>query len=118
MSRRAADANARTRPRSSDPKELVARLVEAIDGRHEVRLLYGSAMSLRLAWPHALGISGAGNPTLLAWQTGGARTAGGGWKHFNLAKIAAVELSDATFEGPAPGYNRDAPGLEQVLKAI
>lgn len=75
-------------------------------------------MSLRRVLPHALGVSGAGNPTLLAWQDGGTRTAGGGWKRFNLAKMAAVEVSDATFEGPAPGYNRDAPGLETVLKKI
>jgi len=103
-----------------DPHELVAKLGVAIDGRREVRLVYGPAMSLRLVWPHALGVSGAGNPTLLAWQAnlGAGRKPGGGWRQFNLAKVAGAEVSEATFDGPAPGYDPNAPGLAQVMKAL
>lgn len=110
---------ARRRP-VSDPRELVARLSRAIDGKREVRLVYGSAMSLRLVWPHALGVSGGGNPTLLAWQTnqGTGRKNTGGWRQFNLAKVAGAEVSETTFDGPAPGYDPKAPGLAQVMKTL
>ncbi len=100
------------------PDDLVARLASAIDCRREVRLVYGSAVSVRLVWPHALGISDRGNPTLLAWQHGAGTKRSAGWRNFNLAKIEAVVVSSATFEAPAPGYNPDAPGLARVLKSV
>ncbi len=99
--------------------DLLAAITDAIDRRKEIRLLYGKEMTLRRVLPHAVGASTPGNPLLLAWQKGGASLTGtGGWKHFNLAKIAAVEVSDTTFVGPVPGYNSDDQGLAVVWKAI
>lgn len=100
-------------------RRTLVRLAQAIDNRREVRVLYGSSLSVRLVLPHALGVSRSGNPALLAWQQGGgAKEAETGWRQFKLDKIAAVDVSESTFRAPAPGYDPKNPGLFGVVKAI
>ena len=99
--------------------EMRVRLAEAIVGRREVRLVYGSDLTLRLVLPHAIGVGTAGNPLLLAWQVGGgSRTSPTGWKHFALARVRGFDVSDATFRGFAPGYDPDNPSFADVWRAL
>lgn len=106
-------------PTDAPWRRTLVRLAQAIDNRREVRLLYGSSLSVRLVLPHALGVSRSGSPALLAWQKGGgAKEIETGWRQFNLNEIAAVDVSESTFRAPAPGYDPKNPGLFGVVKAI
>ena len=99
--------------------EMLSELGAAIDERKEVRLVYGSDLTLRLVLPHAVGVGASGNPLLLAWQVGGgSRTTPTGWKHFALGKVRGFEVSDTTFRGVAPGYDPENTVLAKVWKAL
>ena len=75
----------------------------AIRGRRPVAFVYNGVS--RVALPHRMGASAAGNGKVLVrcWEVtrGGAPT--GQWKLFDVAKASAPRLLPGTFE-PAPGY--------------
>ncbi len=99
--------------------DLRAQLTRAVAKRKEVRLVYGTDLTLRLVLPHAVGVASSGNSLLLAWQVEGAsRTAPTGWKHFALDRIRALDVSDATFRGFAPGYDPENTNLAEVWQAL
>ena len=91
----------------------------AIRGRRPVAFEYSGVA--RVAHPHRLGSSAAGNGKTLVrcWEVtrGGAPT--GQWKLFDVAKIRAPRLLPGTFE-PAPGYtprDRAIPSPELEIPA-
>lgn len=99
--------------------DMRTQLARAIAERREVRLVYGTDLSLRLVLPHAVGISTSGKALLLAWQVDGAsQTASTGWKHFALDRLRVWEVSDATFRGFAPGYDPENTSLAEVWQAL
>ena len=75
----------------------------AIRGRRPIAFDYSGVS--RVAHPHRMGASAAGNGKTLVrcWEVtrGGAPT--GQWKLYDVAKISAPRLLPGTFE-PAPGY--------------
>lgn len=75
----------------------------AIRGRRPVAFVYSGVA--RVAHPHRLGASAAGNgkPLVRCWEVtrGGAPT--GQWKLFEVGKASGARLLPGTFE-PAPGY--------------
>ena len=73
------------------------RLVRAILERRAVRLIYRGLP--REVEPHMIGIHEAGEPILVAYQTGGHSHSGDlpGWRTFITTEIERVEESDAPF---------------------
>ena len=89
----------------------------AIRGRRPVAFVYNGVS--RVAHPHRLGASAAGNGKTLvrAWEVTRGGEATGTWKLFDVAKIRAPRLLPGAPFAPAPGYTpRDraipAPDLE------
>jgi predicted DNA-binding transcriptional regulator YafY len=76
------------------------RLVLAILDHRVVRLRYQNRE--RTLEPHLLGIHEAGEPLLVAYQTGGASQSGDlpGWRTFVTTSIEDVEITDEAFPGP------------------
>ena len=81
------------------PQEMAngERLVRAILERRVVRLIYQGLP--REIEPHMVGIHEAGEPILVAYQTGGYSHSGDlpGWRTFIITEIERVEETDTTF---------------------
>ncbi|CAN5801946.1 hypothetical protein BH24GEM1_BH24GEM1_23880 [soil metagenome] len=84
-------------PRSPQEMSSGERLVRAILERRAVRLIYQGLP--REIEPHMVGIHEAGEPILVAYQTGGYSHSGElpGWRTFITTEIERVEESDAPF---------------------
>lgn len=93
----------------------------AIRGRRPVAFVYNGVA--RVAHPHRMGASAAGNGKVLvrAWEVSRGGEATGTWKLYDVAKIAAPRLLPGAPFAPAPGYTpRDraipAPEIEIPAK--
>lgn len=75
----------------------------AIRGRRPVAFEYNGVS--RVAHPHRLGASAAGNGKTLVrcWEVSRGGEATGTWKLFEVGKASGARLLEGTFE-PAPGY--------------
>jgi hypothetical protein len=99
--------------------EIMALLADAVHGRRAVQLLYDGAW--RVVHPHALGRTGKGKLSLLAWQTAGlGRSAEPeGWRMFDLSRLAAAELLQAHFAPrPQPASGRWTAGIAEPVATI
>lgn len=94
----------------------LAQLCDAISERLVLTLEYRGSIGTRLVEPHAVGISGTGEETLLAWQLSGPSTSGSpvGWKNFRLSSIRTVHGTGAHFE-VRPDYSPTALQFSKVL---
>ena len=91
------------------------RLAEAVRARKIVTFVYQGQP--RTVEPHACGISVAtGEAVLHGYQTAGGSSSGSlpGWRTFVVAKIAALEIGEATFSAPREGYAAGRPHLDPV----
>jgi hypothetical protein len=80
-------------------------IVLAINNRQVLSFTYGGLA--RVAEPHAVGISRAGNYVLRCFQIeGGHVTAGHEWDLCEVSKIENLILTGQTFIGERPGYRR------------
>ncbi len=91
----------------------------AIQGRRPIAFDYSGVS--RVAHPHRLGASAAGNGKVLvrAWEVSRGGEATGTWKLFEVGKASAPRLLPGTFE-PAPGYtprDRAIPNPELEIPA-
>ena len=76
----------------------------AIASRAAVAFVYSGVS--RLALPHRLGASAAGNGKVLvrAWEVSRGGEATGTWKLYDVAKVSAPRLLPGAPFAPAPGY--------------
>ena len=91
----------------------------AIRGRRPVAFEYNGVS--RVALPHRLGASAAGNGKVLVrcWEVRRGDAATGTWKLFEVGKASGARLLPGTFE-PAPGYtpaDRAIPEPEEEIPA-
>jgi hypothetical protein len=104
--------------RSAHPIEDLSageRLVLAILDHRLVRIRYQGRD--RLIEPHLIGIHEAGEPLLVAYQTGGTSQSGGvpGWRTFITTSIDTVEIADETFAGPRSDLNVAAHSMLEIF---
>ena len=95
-------------PRASRPLEELTtgeRLVLAILEHRVARIRYQGRD--RLIEPHLLGLHEAGEPMLVAYQTGGTSQSGDlpGWRTFITTAMGDVEVTDQSFPGPRSDLN-------------
>jgi hypothetical protein len=81
------------------------RLVLAILDHRVVRIHYQGRD--RLIEPHMVGLHEAGEPLLVAYQTGGTSRSGvvPGWRTFITTSIDSVEITEEQFPGPRSDLN-------------
>jgi hypothetical protein len=91
------------------------RLVLAILDHRVVRLRYQNRE--RTLEPHLLGIHEAGEPLLVAYQTGGTSQSGDlpGWRTFITTSIENVEITGETFPGPRGDLTVSAQRMIEVF---
>ncbi|WP_421725471.1 WYL domain-containing protein [Bauldia sp.] len=86
-------------------------LCRAIKDRCTLTFTYhGSA---REAEPHIVGYDSDGDLTLSAWQSSGG--SGEGWRDFHVSKLSGLAITQQTFSGPRPGYNRNDRTLSRIV---
>lgn len=90
-------------PGAGAERPAAAVFAAAIQGRRPIAFDYSGVS--RVAHPHRLGASAAGNGKVLvrAWEVSRGGEATGTWKLFEVGKASAPRLLEGTFE-PAPGY--------------
>ncbi|MCB4820294.1 WYL domain-containing protein [Roseicella aerolata] len=99
--------------------DVAALLADAVHQRRAVQLLYDGAW--RVVHPHALGRTGRGKLSLLAWQTAGlGRSAEPeGWRMFDLTRVAGADLLQAHFAPrPQPASGRWTAGIAEPMAAV
>jgi len=98
-------------------EELTAgeRLVLAILEHRVVSLRYQGRD--RLVEPHLLGLHEAGEPLLVAYQTGGTSRSGAvpGWRTFITTSIDAVEITEEQFPQPRSDLNVAAHRMLEIF---
>jgi hypothetical protein len=105
-------------PRAAHPiDELTTgeRLVLAILDHQVVRLSYQGRD--RIVEPHLLGIHEAGEPILVAYQTGGTSGSGDlpGWRTFISTGVDQVELTGQHFPGSRSDLNAAAHPMVEIF---
>jgi hypothetical protein len=101
--------------RTADDLTGAERLVLAILDHRIVRFRYQGRE--RTVEPHLLGIHEAGEPMLVAYQTGGASRSGDvpGWRTFITTSVDAVEITADHFPGPRPDLDFEAHPMIEVF---
>ena len=91
------------------------RLVLAILDHRMVRIRYQGRD--RVVEPHLLGLHEAGEPLLVAYQTGGTSRSGvvPGWRTFITTSIDTVEITDERFPGPRSDLNVAAHNMLDIF---
>ena len=92
-------------------------LVSAIEQRKVVTFTYRGHP--RTVQPAAFGVGGRHHrETLHAYQVAGSSGSGEipDWRNFNVAAIESLTVTDETFPGPPPRYNR--PSMDEVVCAM
>lgn len=90
-----------------------AAICRAIRERRVIRFLYND--DLRRVEPFCYGESPKGKELLRAYQIGGGSASDSlGWKLFDVEKIEALSVTDATFEGRRPFYNPQDSAMETI----
>ena len=98
-----------------DVQDLHRLLCSAIAKRCLVVFEYGDLF--RVVEPHRVGINGTGRAILTGWLRAGYSRAdpAGGWRHYLLQDIQALELVDAPFVGARPGYTKEDPRMRKIF---
>lgn len=91
------------------------RLVLAVLEHRVVRLRYHGHD--RVVEPQLVGLHEAGEPMLVAYQTGGGSRSGGvpGWRTFITTSVEAVEVTDEQFAGPRGDVDFGAHRMLEVF---
>jgi predicted DNA-binding transcriptional regulator YafY len=91
------------------------RLVLAILDHRVVRIRYQDRE--RTIEPHLLGIHEAGEPMLVAYQTGGTSRSGDlpGWRTFITTSVDDVAITDKHFPGPRPDLDIEAHSMIEIF---
>lgn len=71
----------------------------------------------RTVEPHMIGIHEAGEPLLVAYQTGGLSGSGEvpGWRTFVTTEIESVDAEGGTFPGPRPDFAPEAHAMTEIF---
>tara|TARA_R110000824_G_scaffold37634_3_gene115690 strand:+ start:383 stop:676 length:294 start_codon:yes stop_codon:yes gene_type:complete len=86
-------------------------ICQAINERRLLRIDY--TVGMRTVEPHAYGESAGGDELLRAFQVGGPHAdPGHDWDLFRLDRAGAIQILDAHFDGPRPGYRRDDSAMK------
>ncbi|MDB4878956.1 MAG: hypothetical protein JWL60_402 [Gemmatimonadetes bacterium] len=69
-------------------------------------VMFEYADLIRVVEPHRYGVNSAGHPMLSGWLRAGYSRSdpAGGWRNYLLSDISALQVLDAPFAGPRPGY--------------
>lgn len=81
----------------------------AIRAKHVIQFRYKD--ELRTVEPHTLGVR-KGELELCAWQTSGTKP---GFRDFRVGKVSGLLVTDRSFAGPRPGYNRNDSTMDQII---
>jgi hypothetical protein len=94
------------------------RLVRAILERRDITLIYQGLP--RLVEPHMVGIHEAGEPILVAYQTGGYSRSGDipGWRTFITTEIERIEESDVGFPRPRSDFTDQFYPMIEVFAKV
>lgn len=69
----------------------------------------------RIVEPYAHGLTTRGNEALRGYQVGGnSETTVPGWKLFVVDRMAALKVTEDTFDGTAPGYAHGDSALNPI----
>jgi hypothetical protein len=79
-------------------------LCGAIERRSLVMFEYGDL--IRVVEPHRFGVNSAGHEMMSGWLRAGYSRSdpAGGWRNYLLTEVSALQVLDAPFAGPRPGY--------------
>jgi predicted DNA-binding transcriptional regulator YafY len=94
-------------------------ICEAISKKRVIKFYYEGLE--RIVQPHVYGKNKTtGKEFLRGYQVGGYSSSGKipGWRLFDVSKISEIELTDETFDNPAPGYNRNDPQISHIYCRI
>jgi hypothetical protein len=87
--------------------------IQAIKSRHVVSFTYKGIV--RVAEPHAVGVTNKGNDVIRCFQTaGGHVTPGHEWDLCKLSEISGLRTTGESFDGPRPGYKRGDRGMVTI----
>ena len=72
---------------------------------------------VRTVEPHLVGIHEAGEPLLIAYQTGGGSRSGDvpGWRTFLTTAMESVQISEQVFPGPRPGFDPAGHAMVEIF---
>lgn len=94
------------------------RLVRAILERRALTLVYRGLP--REIEPHMVGLHEAGEPLLVAYQTGGYSHSGDlpGWRTFITTEIERIEESDALFDRPRSDFTDQFYSMLEIFARV
>jgi hypothetical protein len=94
--------------------ELREQLCAAIRRRSLVMFEYGDL--IRVVEPHRFGVNSAGHEMLSGWLRAGYSRSdpAGGWRNYLLSDVSALQVLDAPFAGPRPGYAAHDPRMREA----
>jgi hypothetical protein len=87
-------------------------LERAIAERSIIEFTYSD--KARLVEPHLLGYNQTNTLTLSGWLLGPA----GGWRAFNISKIAGLVLTSDHFLEARPGYNPNDSTMNRIIARL
>jgi hypothetical protein len=95
--------------------ELREQLCGAIARRSLIMFEYGDL--IRVVEPHRFGVNSAGHEMLSGWLRAGYSRSdpAGGWRNYLLSEVDALQVLDAPFAGPRPGYVANDPRMRDVF---
>ena len=95
--------------------ELRDQLCGAIRRRSLVMFEYGDL--IRVVEPHRFGVNSAGHEMMSGWLRAGYSRSdpAGGWRNYLLTDVSALQVLDAPFAGPRPGYAAHDPRMRDVF---
>lgn len=92
-------------------------IIDAIRNREVLSFTYDGFA--RVAEPHAVGVSTAGNNVLRCYQTqGGHVTPGHEWDFCNISKISGLQTTGQHFIGERPGYSRGDKHMTTIFAEL
>lgn len=93
------------------------KIIDAIENQNVIEFNYDG--ELRIVEPHCYGLTTKDNEGLRAFQVGGYSSSGTfGWKMYDLGKADDIKITDETFDGPRPKYNRGDKGMSTIYAEI
>lgn len=95
-------------------------LAAAIEGRRLIRFNYGTDSLARVVEPYLVGRTTDGDVLLLGYQRIGPSRSGesAGWKHFRLAGMTGIELSEEELSDLRADYDRASASWEDVIAEV
>jgi hypothetical protein len=98
--------------------DLHAELCAAITKRSLVMFEYGDL--IRVVEPHRFGINSAGHAMLSGWLRAGYSRSdpAGGWRNYLVHDIHDLQVLDAPFAGPRPGYAAHDHRMREVFAQL